>query len=387
MKIQKVAERTKLSPRREPYWYRVNKGCFIGFRKTVSDSKGNWLARYRDPATGKQLFLTLGDFGNRPESDRFDVAKSCAEEWFQHLNKGGSPDVITVRQACIRYLSHVTQHKGPTSAKDIKRRFEQYVFNDSSIADIEISKLTPIHVEQWRSRLRALPSQSGPNRGKQRGAGTLNRDMTCLRSALNLAVTDGLISNDFAWKTKLKPMPGVDGKREELISKEQRNSLIENLPTDLAELVKGASLIPLRPKAFVELTVKDLDKQNQILHIRIDKARAGRKVHLPHQAFTHLETLCRDKLPNTLIFTQSNGAKWDRHAWKKPFRAAATTIGLSKLSVFYSLRHSLITELAHEGIDLLTIAQISGTSYKMIEKHYGHLTEKQSRLALSKISL
>jgi site-specific recombinase XerD len=64
-----------------------------------------------------------------------------------------------------------------------------------------------------------------------------------------------------------------------------------------------------------------------------------------------------------------------------------TTIGLSKLSVFYSLRHSLITELAHEGIDLLTIAQISGTSYKMIEKHYGHLTEKQSRLALSKISL
>lgn len=386
MKIQKVTERSKLPPRRDPYWFRTNKGCFIGFRKTVADSKGNWLARYRDSATGKQIYLTLGDFGDRPESDRFDMAKSSAEEWFKHLNKGGSPDVITVRQACLRYLIHLTNHKGQTSANDVKRRFEQYLFNDSSIADIEINKLTPIHVDQWRSRLAALPSKSGPNRGKQRGAGTLNRDMTCLRSALNLAVTDGLVSNDFAWKTKLKPMPGVDGKREELINKEQRKALIGKLPSDLADLVKGACLIPLRPKALIELTVKDIDRQHQILHIRIDKAGAGRKIHLPHQAFVHFESLCRDKLPNTLIFTQSNGDKWNRHAWKKTFRAAATSIGLSELSVFYSLRHSIITELAHDGIDLLTIAQISGTSYKMIEKHYGHLTEKQSRLALGKIS-
>ena len=387
MQIHKVADRAKLNPRREPYWQRVSKGCFLGFRKTVSDSKGNWLARFRDPGTGKQLYVPLGDFGNFPESDRFDIAKNSANEWFRHLNKGGSPDLVTVRQICLRYVAHVERQKGVTSAKDIKRRFEQYVFNDKVIADIEINKLTPIHIEGWRTRLAALPAQSGPNRGKQRSPSSLNRDMTCLRSALNHAVADGLVTSDFSWKSKLKPIRGVDGKREDLISKEQRKALIAKLPVGLAGLITGASLIPLRPKALMELTVKDLDKQNQILSIRIDKSGGGRKIHLPPQALEHLENLCKDKLPTAYIFTQDDGQKWNRHAWKKPFRTASTEIGLSKSAVFYSLRHSLITELVHEGIDLLTIAQISGTSYKMIEKHYGHLTERQSKFALGKISL
>ena len=387
MKIQKVSDRAKLHPRREPYWQRISKGCFLGFRRTVSNSKGNWIARFRDAGTGKQLFVSLGDFGNFSESERFDIAKNNADEWFRHLDKGGSPDVITVRQACLRYLIHVEQQKGAASAKDIKRRFEQYVFNDRAITEIEITKLTPIHIDGWRTRLAVLPAQSGPNRGKPRSASSLNRDMTCLRSALNLALIDGLISSDFAWKAKLKPSAGADGKREDLISREQRKALIKKLPQGLAQLITGASLIPLRPKALMELMVKDLDRQNQILSIRIDKSGAGRKIHLPTQAFTFLENLCKGKLPSAHIFTQDDGQKWNRHAWKKPFRTASSEIGLSKSSVFYSLRHSLITELAHEGIDLLTIAQISGTSYKMIERHYGHLTERQSKLALSKISL
>jgi hypothetical protein len=41
----------------------------------------------------------------------------------------------------------------------------------------------------------------------------------------------------------------------------------------------------------------------------------------------------------------------------------------------------------HDGLDLLTVAQISGTSVRMIEKHYGHLrgdvaAQAQAGLAL-----
>jgi hypothetical protein len=36
---------------------------------------------------------------------------------------------------------------------------------------------------------------------------------------------------------------------------------------------------------------------------------------------------------------------------------------------------------------LLTVAQISGTSLKMIEKHYGHLNEKLAAKALARLSL
>ena len=32
-RIDTVAGRDKLTPRREPYWHRISKGCYLGFRK------------------------------------------------------------------------------------------------------------------------------------------------------------------------------------------------------------------------------------------------------------------------------------------------------------------------------------------------------------------
>jgi hypothetical protein len=34
--ITTVLDRSKLSPRREPYWSRVMKGCYLGFRKMTA---------------------------------------------------------------------------------------------------------------------------------------------------------------------------------------------------------------------------------------------------------------------------------------------------------------------------------------------------------------
>ena len=53
----------------------------------------------------------------------------------------------------------------------------------------------------------------------------------------------------------------------------------------------------------------------------------------------------------------------------------------------YSIRHSTITDLIHAGVDSLTVAQLAGTSVAMIEKHYGHLLQKQSAAALAVLSL
>jgi site-specific recombinase XerD len=51
------------------------------------------------------------------------------------------------------------------------------------------------------------------------------------------------------------------------------------------------------------------------------------------------------------------------------------------------LRHSTITDLVTGGLDLFTVAKISGTSVAMIEKHYGHLQREHARQALKMLSL
>lgn len=387
MAIQRVADRRKLIPRREPYWHKVRRGCSLGFRKSTGDGDGHWIARYRDSGTVKQQYTALGDFSDRPDSDRFDAALFAAEKWFQHLDKGGPPVVLDVMTACLRYVNQVLHIKGAAAAADIRRRFNQYVFDDYTFARIDLTKLTPVHLDAWRKRLAATPSRSGSNRGACRSPSALNRDMTCLRAALNLAVTDGLVSTDFAWKAKLRPIPKADKQRNTVLSREQRKALIDALPPPLADLITAACLLPLRPGAVASLTVGNLDHHRQVLTIGKDKEGGGRKIALTPQAFTHLAKLCRDKLPNAFIFTQASGQRWTKDEWKAPFKAAVLAAGLPKDTVFYSVRHSLITDLAHQGIDLLTIAQISGTSLRMIEKHYGHLTEKQAVRALENLTI
>jgi hypothetical protein len=39
------------------------------------------------------------------------------------------------------------------------------------------------------------------------------------------------------------------------------------------------------------------------------------------------------------------------------------------------------------GLDLLTVAQVSGTSVAMIEAHYGHLRQEHAANALAKLAL
>ena len=51
------------------------------------------------------------------------------------------------------------------------------------------------------------------------------------------------------------------------------------------------------------------------------------------------------------------------------------------------LRHSAITTMVLGGVDIFTVAKISGTSVQMIQKHYGHLQREHARKALSLLAL
>jgi len=53
----------------------------------------------------------------------------------------------------------------------------------------------------------------------------------------------------------------------------------------------------------------------------------------------------------------------------------------------YTLRHSVITDLIRVRLPILTVAQLSGTSVAMIEKHYGHLVRDDAEDALATLTL
>jgi integrase len=387
-RIDTVASRDKLKPRRDPYWQRIRKGCFVGYRKMTVAGHGVWLARARDEAAGtKQLYKPLGEFPDLPDHLRFDAATRAAAAWFDHLGRGGASAAVTVSDACSRYVRHLKATKTEKAGSDAETRFKNYVLNNTRLASTELSKLTPTLVESWRKSLQELPTRSGGNRGKGRSDSTLNRDMTCFRAALNLAYMDGLVTSDYAWRSKLRPIKNADQRRELYLDRGQRLKFIERAPADLAAFLRGLCQLPLRPGALATLKAGDYDKRLKVLKIGQDKSGKDRRIKLPEVTAEHFEAAAKGKLPNAPLLSRADGKPWNKDAWKWPIKEAVTEASLPAGTTAYTLRHSVISDLVHDGVDLLTVAQISGTSVAMIERLYGHLRSDVAEGALARLAL
>jgi integrase len=382
--LHTVESRDKLRPRasKEPYWQKLSSGRYLGFRPSSGGRLGTWLARFNDVDTGKKPCRTLGDFGTVPASKRFDMAKREAEAWFDHLSGGGATESISVRQACERYADGNTEASG---------RFARTVYGDP-IARVLVSKLTRTHVQNWRKRLEESPALVAKNpKGKPiyrtRSPATVNRDMVPLRAALNLALDHGDALNDQAWRVALRPTKKADGRRNIYLDKAQRRALLEYLPDDVRAFARGLCLLPLRPGALAALVAGDFDARRSELVIGRDKAGEGRAILVEGETLTMLKAQARHKLPAAPLFARADGVAWKAYMWKDAIKAAAKKAKLPADVVAYTLRHSTITDLVQAGLDLLTVAQVSGTSVAMIEKHYGHLQRNRAAQALAGLAL
>lgn len=380
--IQKVESRAKLKPRRDPYWVSLSSGRYLGFRVSSAAGQGTWLARYSDPDTGRKPSRSLGDFGTIPPAKRYDAAKNEAEGWFRHLDGGGSTNHLTVRQVCERYAD-----KKPSEAERLSRT----VYNDP-IANIRVEKLKKIHVDEWKRRIEAklvvvTRSPKKIQETRARSQSTINRDIVPLRAALNDALTHGDVINNQAWLDALKPEK-VDGRRDVYLTKDQRRVLLENMPSDdVRTFVTGLCLLPLRVGALAALKVEDFNLSTNNLTVRVDKEGSGRQILLEGDTAALFRRQAKNKLPKAFLFLRADGLPWTKDRWGKLIKQAALKAGLRGDVVAYSVRHSAITDLVLSGLDLITVARISGTSVEMIEKHYAHLCQKTVAAALASLSL
>lgn len=390
-RIDTVDSRNKLKPRTEPYWVKLSSGCMLGFRKMTSSSTGNWIARYRCADTGKRDKRSLGDFEHKAPSQRYDEAKRTAEAWFSHLGKGGSSEVVTVSGACKRYVKHVRASRGDAPADDLEMRFKRWVYGDPVLAKIDLAKLSKTRIESWRNSMALTPVKVNRDKREEpvirpRAASSVNRDIAALRAALNFAHDAGDVTTDMAWRVALRPAKNADGRRDVYIDIEQRRKLIENAPGDLAIYLRGMSSLPLRPGALAALKVSHFDARLSVLTIGKDKAGKDRKIKLPPATAAMFSEQCENKPPDAPIFCREDGPAWNKDAWKKPIKAAVVAAELQNVTA-YTLRHSVITDLVTGGLDLLTAAQLSGTSVAMIERHYGHLRAEHAAAALAKLTI
>lgn len=390
--LRRVKDRDALKPRRDPYWEVLSEGVYLGFRKMGASSSGTWIARWRDPRTDDKPQHALGRFDEHPESERYDLARTAALSWVAHLTGGGVKEAITIRKACERYVERLAREKGAASAASARERVARLVDADR-IADVEVLDLRRSDLVDWRERVAALPA--AVTRGKDKGERvtrprsmvTLNRDMAVLRAALNLALEDGYASTDAAWRVALKAVKADAQRREIYLDRSERRALVEAADSEIQPFLRGLCLLPLRPGALAALRVEQFDKRRATLTIGRDKNGKARTILLPDEAAALLAEQARSKLPAAPLFARSDGRRWDKDAWKGPIKDAVIAAKLPPAASAYTLRHSTISDLVRGGLDLLSVAQISGTSVAMIEAHYGHLNRTHAAAALAGLAL
>ncbi|WP_294219281.1 hypothetical protein [uncultured Sphingomonas sp.] len=148
--LRRVKEQDALRAQREPFWQRIQPGCFLGYRPSAREGAGTWIARAYDGGPRRYQLKALGDFGTLPGRERFADAKKAAEASAILIESGGRPAerFDTVEDACRRYLE---------THPDVVSRVTRNIFSDP-LASVKLTKLRRSHLQAWRQRPQQKPA-------------------------------------------------------------------------------------------------------------------------------------------------------------------------------------------------------------------------------------
>lgn len=363
--IHKVGVRTALKPRREPYWAPpLGLNQSLGYRKW-DDGRGSWVARRKE--SDRKTYKALG-----PETDTFGFseARAAALKWFANMELGVSSERHSVADACKLYVEDRQREKGESCAHDAKMRFRRTV-DGTAFGDRPLEKLRAPHIKAWFHGLK----MSKPS---------ANRTLTTLKAALNFAVSNRLVAATAVQEwAEVKPYKDASKRRDLYLDLQQRRALLAETHGALRNLLEAAMLTGARAGELVNATRGQFDAR--LGCIQFAGKTGPRTIPLSVPALALFKRLAGSKLPAARLLVRDDGKPWAHSDWDELVRTAAAAAKLPPKTCLYTLRHSFITQAVQDGLSILDVARLVGTSVMMIEKHYGHLVHTVARERLAKV--
>lgn len=220
---------------------------------------------------------------------------------------------------------------------------------------------------------------------------------SCLNPAVNLGVTrQQILENPF----KKEDFPKIQAAPPECFEPDEIQAIIRAFRSDefnpessryahsyYAAMVEFLILTGCRPEEVHALTWDDIKSKKGKVYIRFNKAYS-KGILLPHtktreirlfpcnaQMTSFLEKCPKITNPNHLVFPSVEGGyvcqdDWRRRNWKTVLNGLVKTGEVGRYLRPYCLRHTFITRLVEEGMNIATIARVTGTSTEMIVARY-----------------
>ena len=381
-RIGVAAVRAKLPVRKEPYWGEaLRKGQHVGLRK-ISAQEASWIARYRAEG-GRQEYKSLDWL--RPDFD-YEQAKVKAEEWFKEKSAGVAPStVITVADACRAYVKALRTDKDeprPLAARDAEARFTRTIWGgklfegrtypENPLGAVALARLTTTHLDTWRADLTI-------------GKASKNRTLTAVKAAIYRTIkTEKRYGHLIAELRAIGPIKKAGKRRGLYLDPKQRRALLKAAKGAVHDLIESVMLTGCRAGELTGLTLGAFDAKTG--SATFTGKTGSRTVPLAPAAVTLFKRLSKGKKHDALLLTRGDGQPWKHSDWDGLVRDAAAKAKLPEGVCLYTLRHSFITSALTNGGNTFEVAKIVGTSIKMIDDHYGHVTAAGARKWLDRVA-
>jgi integrase len=368
-KIDTKTARRRLPHRREPYYSTVSPGRAIGYR-IFEGEVGHWLARSRS-ASGKYVYKPLG-------TDReldYEQALKVAQEWFLEKDADDGEDrrPVTVEATCEAYVDYLERHGKPSTVKAVRSRIKNHIL--PKLGRLDLSELTARRVRDWHQGLVRKTSDQDGRRASQDSA---NKCLVILKAACTRAAFGKTGIDTMAW-TSVKPFQNVSVSRAVFWSRAEIDRLINCChDADLRDLVLVGWLTGARLGEIAQAEARDY--REEVWHLREGKT-GPRDVMLTDEAVALFERRTAGRGKRDLVFTRSDGVRWDKDNVQKPLAEALERAKLE--GTYYALRHSHCSFALKHGVPVKTLSDNVGTGIRMIEKHYGHVLQEDRRAAFA----
>jgi len=416
--LETKTARGRLKHRGKPYFVDLARGLAAGYR-TSKRGAGKWVARYYEGGRDYS-FETIGTADDDLPADGavvldFDQAQDIArEKWrTRQLVQKGVEDPrkpYTVRRACEAYYEYLEAND-----KDVERVryvFEAHLlpkFGDRPLADVTtdewdawLKKLakTPARV---RSRKGAKPQfkqedASDPEEIKEirrRRRSRAKRIWNSARAAFNLAWKKQKVPGNDPWERATTPKDVGTGEPKRLdddLAKRTRNAVRSSAIGGLVEagfvdFVEAGFETGARLSELARLNVKDYDRAKGAVHFRCTTTKTGKErlCFLSETGCELFERLTLGHGPKDPMLPAPGGGRWNKTLVQYRLEKVCRAANLGDVT-FLSLRHTYVNQRLEEDVKIYQVAENTGHSIAILEKHYKASSDKSRQDAFRSVT-
>lgn len=352
--------------------------------------RGNWMWLVYDPdrrPKRKKINLRTKDKG-AAYSKALGFAQQRSLGTLDPWADGGAGGGVPLTEAVRLYLAQKAQTAAPATVEGDRRYLAK--LTDQLVAGALVSHVERPHVEAIvNARKRPKRDADGKRRGRGLEASpeTKKRRRASVQHFLAWCLGRGYVPSNVAEAVRLPKMTGArrdhvtEAEAAGIVSEATAAAVLTSEATGwISNWVTFGVGTGLRPGEQRDLKWSAVRLAERVVEVgrghRVKTVGSRRTVPVRGAALDVLRQLdaARTTEADGFVFTGAKGGRVAVDYLTKRLQTLAERAGVGKQVSAYSLRHAYGTRMASAGVPLLRLAKLMGTSARMIEKHYAHLS-------------